>query len=1121
MALSSHKRSFRSCLALSATLLSLACGGGPAAETDEATVGSGDQSAVAKDHPETDKAAAQAAANLDSGSQPESAQEASFQLPEGTRPSAPDFNFTDRRYEFGPDYGGMKERVNAGKDGWPTEVIAAIAKDRIHSWITSGLEGAALSCEGLLDPNFEGASALRPELAEALADTGWLRIRRMASAGERTLTTAAEIDASLEELCTPFRDGTRREVRVSVARMDPGASGSARDFDSHIDIRLSSDIGLGGLQVNTSWSVSWQLSSDGKRVLIKRLNVREYEEIGTDRRALHEKTLALLGATEFGLKDLQVGSLETWGRMDRLAGPTSLYIAMQGICVADLNGDGREDLYMAQPFGRPNRLFLQSEGVSLIDAGAGSEVDFLDETSGVIAIDMDGDGARDLVMAQGAHLQICWNDGTAHFPEETYLEGEVDSAAQIYSIDVADPDQDGDLDIYATRYVGGGVSGGVPSPYHDADNGASNFYWKSVGPREYQKATAEVGLDHNNSRFSLDSAWEDLDGDGDLDLYVTNDFGRNNLYRNDDGHFTDVAMETGTSDMAAGMGISIADVNQDGLLDLYISNMFTAAGGRVTSQPAFMRAGGLALRAMYQRHTRGNTLLLGSGNGVYRDATETAGVGPGGWTWGAMFSDLDNDGLADILVPNGFLSGVKSSRDLESYFWRVVVNASPEGFPPTDSYRSAWLAISNMSQIEGLSWNGRERNFGYSNIGEGRFVDATALTGFDYIDDARCVAIVDWDQDGRLDAWVRNRSAPTLRFLHNQSEAADWIAFELAGTSPNTDGIGALVTVEALGRKTARRVYGGDGYLSSSSRRLHFGLGPLADGQEDAENKSSAKVFVQWPNGEEQVFDALATQRGYHLVQGGKAMAIERSATPGLNEVAAQRLPEVEQRSLKRVPALDKMPISTMVLPTFEGEPRPLSGFSPKPVLLVMWGSWDDESVRVLQQLEASKDEFAAADVTIFPITLDSARETGYARELLTRIGLTEHGGRFDRRSRMVIEMVMMEILGNYEDLPLPVGLLMDARGAPSVMYIGEVEPAVVLADAACLGSDDDDPSWRWETALTGGRWRRARPTRALGRMGDFLRKAGFPELAHEMKQELERRKERRKALRQAKTEEE
>jgi hypothetical protein len=137
---------------------------------------------------------------------------------------------------------------------------------------------------------------------------------------------------------------------------------------------------------------------------------------------------------------------------------------------------------------------------------------------------------------------------------------------------------------------------------------------------------------------------------------VANDYGRNNLYRNDEGDFTDVASQAGVEDMAAGMSVSWGDVDNDGWMDLYVSNMFSSAGNRVSYQRKFQPRADAATRVALQRHARGNSLFAGDRSGNFRDISEAAGVTMGRWAWGSTLADLNNDGLQDIVVANGFLT---------------------------------------------------------------------------------------------------------------------------------------------------------------------------------------------------------------------------------------------------------------------------------------------------------------------------------------------------------------------------------------------------------------------------------------------------------------------------------
>jgi hypothetical protein len=159
-----------------------------------------------------------------------------------------------------------------------------------------------------------------------------------------------------------------------------------------------------------------------------------------------------------------------------------------------------------------------------------------------------------------------------------------------------------------------------------------------------------------------------------MDLYVANDFGRNNLYRNGpvpEGEtgskggrkFTDVAADAGVEDISAGMGVAWADYNHDGWMDLYVSNMYSAAGNRVAYQRRFRGVDDDSTRARFQRHARGNSLFENAGDGTFRDVSVAAGVTMGRWAWGSQFVDLNNDSRDDLVVANGYVTN-EDSRDL-------------------------------------------------------------------------------------------------------------------------------------------------------------------------------------------------------------------------------------------------------------------------------------------------------------------------------------------------------------------------------------------------------------------------------------------------------------------------
>ena len=186
--------------------------------------------------------------------------------------------------------------------------------------------------------------------------------------------------------------------------------------------------------------------------------------------------------------------------------------------------------------------------------------------------------------------------------------------------------------------------------------------WKNKGDWSFEDISEKVGLDIDNTRFSLAASWEDYDNDGDLDLYVANDFGRNCLYQNqgmqpnDLPFFKNIAGDLNLEDTSAGMSTNWGDINRDGRMDLYVSNMFSSAGNRITFQNQFKTEVDQSVRSHYQRMARGNTLFQGNIDGSFTDVSMTTQTTMARWCWGSTFTDLNNDGWVDILAANGFIT---------------------------------------------------------------------------------------------------------------------------------------------------------------------------------------------------------------------------------------------------------------------------------------------------------------------------------------------------------------------------------------------------------------------------------------------------------------------------------
>src|SRR5205807_5023307 len=190
----------------------------------------------------------------------------------------------------------------------------------------------------------------------------------------------------------------------------------------------------------------------------------------------------------------------------------------------------------------------------------------------------------------------------------------------------------------------------------------------------------------------------------------------------------------------------------------------------ISTQDVFQKNAPPDVRAAFQKHAMGNSLFLNQGSRKFRDATATSGTGIGRWAWSCDSWDFDHDGFADLYIANGMISGPKAY-ELSSFFWRQVVSHSPVRAEPAPDYAQAWNAINELIRADG-TWSGYERNIFYVNNHDGTFSDASGTLGLDFIDDSRAFALSDFDHDGRLEVFLKNRTGPQLRILRNQMQTA-------------------------------------------------------------------------------------------------------------------------------------------------------------------------------------------------------------------------------------------------------------------------------------------------------------------------------------------------------------
>ncbi len=546
------------------------------------------------------------------------------------------------------------KRIDPIEDGWDSEAFSAAATKQLKLLAKELSTPSKLSNDSIAKFFIQDTALnlqLKPaNLSEFYRDSEF-HIQR-GSPGSAPSQNDPVI--AFQSLLSTIESTNILQTEVKLYRIDKAGN----DFTSRVMFNATGQSTEGPKQINTEWLCHW--TPDIETPHIKSIALLSYEEsirlAKNKTTLLNDCTADLLGHNK-AYREQLLRSTDHW----RARIPVNLgldVVANHGLALGDVNGDGLDDLYLCQQGGLPNRLFIQNPDGTLTDHTRQSGTGWLDYCASALIVDLDNDGDRDLAVSQDFKLLLMENDGSGRFN----LSFGTSTHAQTFSISAADFDLDGDLDIYACGYnpsadrVRSGALG-EPLPYHDAQNGGANMLLSNDGRWQFNEVTENVGLNHNNNRFSFAATWEDYDDDGDPDLYVANDYGRNNLYENTSGRFVDVAAELGIEDMASGMSASWGDFNRDGRLDIYISNMFSAAGNRITFQRQFKPGAPQAMLAQYQRHARGNTLFQANQEERgFRDVSVEQGVTMGRWAWGSRFVDLNNDGWEDLVVANGFIS---------------------------------------------------------------------------------------------------------------------------------------------------------------------------------------------------------------------------------------------------------------------------------------------------------------------------------------------------------------------------------------------------------------------------------------------------------------------------------
>ena len=375
------------------------------------------------------------------------------------------------------------------------------------------------------------------------------------------------------------------------------------------------------------------------------------------------------------------------------------------------------------------------------------------------------------------------------------------------------------------------------------------------------------------------------------------------------------------------------------------------------------------------------------------------------------------------------------------------------GKPVDPRYRDGWSRITDLIETGG-SWSGRERNCCYLNLGgDLPFADVSYASGFDFPDDARAVASVDWDHDGDLDLWVTNRTAPRLRFLRNNgSPGQRGLLVRLQGTSGNRDAIGArLELCESDGdvRPLVRFVTAGSGYLAQSSKWVHFGVGE-ADGP--------YRLTIRWPGGVTETVEGLAAGGRYRVVEAsGQAVRQDDRDI----QLAAGGLAVVPPTGRARIALLERLPLPPIEYLDETGTVGVLS-FSGRPTLVNLWATWCLPCVEELHQLKDRLGELDKAGLDVLALSVDGLKDGRSSEVEPIRRFVDEHELPFGTRRATgvsvdrldVIHDVVLTIrtqLDGKHTLPVPASFLLDASGHLAVIYKGPVTVDKLLSDVELI----------------------------------------------------------------------